>query len=252
MEFSDFRSYVPGDDLRRVDWNLYQRSGRLFLKLFEELEDLPLYVLLDVSDSMFFENPPRADEARRTAALVAAAGLNRLDSISLHPFGSDLWPPLEFLSGKRSLNRALNYLESLEGRGATDMRKSLGRFAAARRRSGLAVVISDFFDPGGVEAVLDALRALPHRILLVQVVRASDAEPSIRGERRFLDCESSLRVDVSVTAEVLAAYQKAYGTFCENLLNFAAQRRGALLKLDADRSVLEQLDLLFPGGEFVI
>src|SRR5512136_224110 len=59
MEFRDFRSYVPGDDMRRVDWNLYRRSGRLFLRLFEELEDLPVYILLDVSDSMFFETPPR-------------------------------------------------------------------------------------------------------------------------------------------------------------------------------------------------
>ncbi|MCP4593483.1 MAG: DUF58 domain-containing protein, partial [bacterium] len=94
IEFRDFRAYVPGDDVRAVDWNLYRRSGQLFLRLFEEPRDLCIHVLLDVSDSMFFEAPPRADAARRMAAVIATVGLNQFDRVSVYPFGAELNAPL--------------------------------------------------------------------------------------------------------------------------------------------------------------
>jgi uncharacterized protein (DUF58 family) len=250
MEFRDFRSYVPGDDMRRVDWNLYRRSGRLFLRLFEELEDLPVYILLDASDSMFFEAPPRADAARQMAAVMAAVSLNQLDRTGIYPFGADLVQPLAPISGKQGLQRALVYLERLRPAGPTDLGRSLRRFGHLKLRGGLAVVISDFFDPRGIDAVLDTLRSLRHRLLLVQVARASDASPSLDGELRVLDCESGAGVDVTVTPRSLERYREAYRDFGEKLLRFAARRRATHLKLDADEPVPAQLGGLFVDGVF--
>ena len=111
IEFRDFRSYVPGDDLRRVDWNLYRRSGRVFLRLFEAPEDLHVYLLPDVSDSMFFETPPRADAARQMAAVLAAVALNQHDRVGIFPFGADLVTPLAPTSG-RALTTTISALAS--------------------------------------------------------------------------------------------------------------------------------------------
>jgi uncharacterized protein (DUF58 family) len=251
MEFRDFRSYVAGDDLRRIDWNIYRRSGRLFLRLFEEVEDLPVYILLDSSDSMFFETPPRADAARQMAAVMAAVSLNQHDRASIYPFGADLAPPLASIAGRAGLHRALDYLERVTPAGPTDLEHSLRRFGAMKVRPGLAVVISDFFDPRGINAVTDALRRLRHRLLIVQVKRASDAEPMLDGELRLVDCESNVGLEVAVTPQAVQQYKQAYQAFTGGLLRYVAQRRAAHLELDADKPLLGQLRSLFVHGVFV-
>ena len=251
MEFRDFRSYVPGDDLRRIDWSLYRRSGRLFLRLFEEPEDLPVYILVDISDSMFFEVPPRADAGRQMAGVLAAVSLNQFDRIRLYPFGTDLVQPAVSLSGKRRLRHALEFLDGLLPAGSTDLVKSIRRFATLRLRSGLAVVVSDFFDSQGIEAVVAALASLRHRLLVVQLVRDSDARPPVNGELRLIDCESGVEVDVTVMDRELDCYAQAYRAFNERLAGFLLRRRAAHLRLNAERPVLDQLSDLFAGGVLV-
>lgn len=251
MEFRDFRSYVPGDDIRRVDWNLFRRSGRLVLRLFEEPQDLPVYILLDVSDSMFFESPPRADPARQMAGVFAAVSLNEFDRTGIYPFGADLVAPLAPVSGRQNLRRLLRYLDDLKPAGPTNLGRAIERFAAMRLRSGLVVLISDFFDPRGLDAVTEAMRSLRHRLALIQMVRASDSTPVSGGEFRMLDCESGAAVDVAVTARVVTRYRQAYQAFNGRLHAFAARRQAAHSKLDADRPVLDQVADLFGGGVFV-
>jgi len=251
QEFRDFRAYVPGDDLRRVDWNVYRRSHRLVLRVFEQPEDLAAYVLLDVSDSLFLETPPRADAARRMAAVIAAVALNQLDRVGLYPFGADLVAPLAPTSGKASLPRILDYLTRLGPAGQTGLVRAIRRFAALPLRPGLLVVISDFFDPGGLAPVLAALGSVRHRLLLVQLVRATDAAPDVPGEFTFVDCETHQQVDVAATPRVLARYQAAYARFNDALHAFAVRRRAAHLRLDADQPVLLQLRDLFRAGTLV-
>lgn len=252
MEFRDFRSYVPGDDLRRVDWNLYRRSGRLFLRLFQEVEDLPVYVLLDVSDSMFFEAPPRADAARQMAACLAAVATNQHDRVTIYPFGADLVQPIPPARGQDGFRRLLAHLERLAPAGPTNLRASVRRFNAMKLRSGLVVLISDFFDPAGLEPALDGLRATQHRLVAVQVVRPSDADPGMQGDLRVVDCESGSGVDVAVTPAAQERYRRAYASFNERLLEFLARRRAAHMQLNADAPVLEQLNKLFIDGWLVV
>jgi uncharacterized protein (DUF58 family) len=251
MEFRDFRAYMPGDDIRRIDWNFYRRSGRLFLRLFEELQNLPVYVLLDVSDSMFFETPPRADAARQMAAAFAAAALNQHDSPSLFPFGSDFLPPLRTLSGRTGLTRTLDYLENLKPAGPTHIARALGRFAAWNLRRGLVVLISDFFDPRGIEPVVDTLKTLRHRLVVVQTIRPADAEPDMTGQLRLIDCEGGRDIDVAVTGRTLARYRQAYEAFMDGVLKFVAQRRAGYVALDVDQPLLDQLGEIFVDGALV-
>jgi uncharacterized protein (DUF58 family) len=251
MEFADFRSYMPGDDIRRIDWNLYRRSGRLFLRLFEELQDLPVYVLLDVSDSMFFETPPRANVGRQMAAAMIAAALNQQDAPGLYPFGRDLLPGLRSVSGRTGLSKALNYLDDLSPAGPTHLEGAVRRFSSMRLRRGFVVVVSDFFDPDGIDTVVGALSSLRHRLLLVQIVRAADASPELSGQLRLLDCENAGEVDVTIAPQVLERYREAYRSFQDALLRFAVGRRAGYVAVDADEPIVEQLGKIFVNGVLV-
>lgn len=248
MEFRDFRTYVPGDDLRRVDWNIYRRSGRLFLRLLEEPRDQPMHILIDVSDSMYFESPPRADAARLVAGALAVIRLNQHDRVSVQPIGNDMIGQPLMVSGSHGLSRVLSFIEGLEASGETDMVSALRRFSSLRTRPGLAVIVSDFFDQRGIETVLDALRPCRHRLLMVQVARKTDADPGLQGELRLIDCEGGAGIDVTVTEPMLIAYRRAYAAFEQRLMRFVAMRQAAHLLLDADEPVLEQLSGLFAGN----
>ncbi len=248
IEFRDFRPYSPGDDFRAIDWNIYRRLGRVFLRLFEELEDLPVYLVTDVSRSMYLEEPPRARAGLRCALTLASIALNQHDSVGLFPFGDDLDIAMRPRSGKGRLMRLAQAMAACEPRGTTDFARSIGRFAAMGLREGLAVVISDFFDPAGIAAVTGVLKTLRHRVLLVQLVRSSDRDPKVEGDLQLVDCETGDTEDVSATAAVLAHYRDAYDRFQAGLVAFARSRNAGLLQLDADAEVVPQLASLFETG----
>lgn len=248
LEFRDFRSYVPGDDLRRVDWNAYRRSGRLFLRLFNEPETLAVHVFVDVSQSMFLEDPPRADAACQLAGLITAIAMGQADRVTLWPFGAQLGRPWNVRGGQVGIHAAFKYLEELEPAGETDFAAVFQALHAHPRRRGLIVVISDFFDAHGIDAILEAMRPVQDRLVLAQLVRASDADPKHQGEVTLVDCETQAETELQITPDVLQRYKASYRSFCERLLRHAAQRRAMHARIDADIPVLSQIEQLFTLG----
>lgn len=248
MEFCDFRSYIPGDDIRRIDWNLYRRSGRLFLRLFEEERDLPVYILLDCSDSMFFERPPRGDAAKQAAAVLIGAALNQHDRPALYPFGEGLNEGFPAIPHARALHATLQRLAAIGPSGQTNLRAALHRLGALRLRKGMVAIVSDFFDPAGMDAVIESLHHVSHKLLLVQLCRESDARPQLDGELSLEDCESGQDLRVTVTAKALEKYREAYATFQDKLLKFAAKRHAGYITLNADANVLDQFMDMFASG----
>jgi uncharacterized protein (DUF58 family) len=248
MEFRDYRSYQPGDDIRRIDWNFYQRSGRLFLRLFEEERDLPVYVLLDCSDSMFFEDPPRANAAKQAAAILIGAALNEHNLPALYPFGAELNQNFPAINQRRALPATLERLAALGPAGRTDLPAVLRRLKSMRLRRGVVAIVSDFFDPGGIEALSEHLHGLPHKLLLVRLARDADASPGLDGELLLEDCESGGDLRVTVTPAALAAYQRGFADFENKLQEFSAKRRAGYVTLNADGNVLEQFMEMFNGG----
>ncbi|HVV00426.1 MAG TPA: DUF58 domain-containing protein, partial [Verrucomicrobiae bacterium] len=175
VEFLDYRSYVHGDDLRYLDWNLYGRLDRLFLKLYEEERELPVRIFLDASESMTFGEPRKFDFARQVAAAIGYVALAGFDQVSVIPFpdlrarlnapnGSAATPfepaargALRSIRGKRSATLFLQHLAALTAGGAADLNSALRKGALEARQPGLAVVLSDFLDPNGYEGGLGAL-----------------------------------------------------------------------------------------------
>ncbi|QDU66130.1 DUF58 domain-containing protein [Engelhardtia mirabilis] len=253
LEFQDYRPYVAGDDLRAIDWTVYRRLGRVFLRLFEELEDLPVYLLPDVSRSLWLEDPPRVRAGLQCALALGAISLGHHDSVGLFPFSDDVATLLRPQAGKARLYNLADRLTEVERGGVTDLRRSLSRFGALGLREGLAVVISDFFDPGGLAAVTEALRGVRHRLLLVQLVRGTDRTPAaMDGDLRLVDCETAEVQDVSVTPAVLERYRDAYDRFADGLQSFARSRGAGLLAVDVERQIVPQLAELFEQGRFTV
>jgi len=257
IEFRDFRPYTAGDDLRAVDWNIYRRLGRVFLRLFEELEDLPVYLMPDISKSGFVDEQPgaplRAHVGLRTALALGAIAFGQHDSVGLFPVSDSLEVAMRPTSGADRVMSFATRLAGLKRGGNTDLAAALDQFGAMRQREGLVVLISDFFDPAGIEAVTAALGRLRHRLLLVQLWRASDAAPELArlgGDLRLVDSESGAPLDLFVDDQVLARYRAAHASFETHLTDFAERRGCGLLKLDVADDVVSQLATLFEGGRY--
>ena len=251
FDFRDYRPYTPGDDLRAIDWNLYRRLGRVFVRLYEELEDLPLYLLPDLSRSAFLEQPPRARAGLRASLALGAISLNQHDSVGVFPFSDQLEVLVRPSAGKRRVLTLADRLAGVEPGGETDFAASLARFGALGLREGLVAIVSDFFDPRGIEAVTAALGRLRHRLLLVQLVRASDRDPDITGDVRLVDCETGGAADVSISSATLERYRAAYDRFQEGLTSFARRRGAGLVRLDVEQEVVPQLAAVFETGSYV-
>lgn len=251
-DFADFKPYVAGDDLRTIDWNIYRRLGKAFVRVFEERQDLPVHILLDVSHSMFVESPPRIAPAMRTVLALAAVALGQHDAVSLMTVGDDMATVMKNVSGKAGVARVAQLLADQAAAGRTGLSAALTRLASMRLRRGLVILVSDFFDDQGLEAVVEALERLPHRLLLVQMTRASDEDPSL-----LADLDGDLVIEdgehdgaaVTVTPELIERYRTAYRAFSDGLESFARRRGATLVRMDADRDVLDQLAPLLASGQ---
>ena len=254
MEFRDFRAYSPGDDPRAIDWNIYRRLGRVFLRLYEEQQDLPLYLMPDVSESMFHEPAPRALTALRCTLALATISLSHHDSTALFPFAEQMEVRVKSMAGKHSTMAFAEHLSRLvpPASAGTNLAGALRRMADMNLRRGLLVVISDFFDPAGLGAVRDALRSVRHRLLFVQLVRPSDAEPDLDGDLRVRDCETGESAEITITPHVRERYREAYAAFTRELAELTKYYRGGLLRLDVEQDLVTQLNTLFSAGHLTV
>ncbi len=222
VEFADYRNYVPGDDFRHIDWNLYGRLGSLFLRLFVAEEDLDVRIYLDRSRSMAFGEPSKWDYARRLAAALAYVGLKRQDRVALWSFAGSLDPGLPPGRGPSRIFRVFDHLESIEPAGETDFAESF-RGGLPRGRRGAAIVISDFLCAGGYEAGLRAIAGGSSQVALVQVAAPEEIHPARLGDLEIVDGESGAKVPVTLTPRLLEGYRRTYAAFCDELRVFAAR-----------------------------
>ena len=174
---------------------------------------------------------PRAHGALRTAFALTVTSLNHHDSVGLFPFSDELRIAMRPRNGRARTTRIADALSKLVPGGETDFQGSLGKLGRMGLRPGLLVVISDFFDPKGIQAITESLGKQRHRLLLVQLYRQSDADPTLQGDVLLRDCESGQEHDISITGDVISAYKRAYQDFEERLSEFAMSRQAGLCLL---------------------
>jgi uncharacterized protein (DUF58 family) len=249
IEFADHRPYSAGDDFRHIDWKAYKRVNRLLLRLFEEEQDLPIYLMLDVSGSM--AEPVKFDLARKIAAALCYIGLVHLDHLTLLTFAGGLAHESSPGRGTGRIFRVFELLERLDAGGPTDLRESLKEFASRPRPVGLTVIISDFLAPGGFEAGLKILRSLGHDVFVVHVVSQADRDPGAVGDVRFVDAETEEVREVDVTPRLAAAYARAWETHATELERFCGRYGLGYVRADAERPFEEIVLQAFRRGHFL-
>ena len=227
LEFADYRNYTAGDDLRSVDWNIYGRLNRLFVKLFEAEQDLHVSILLDCSTSMHWQGSsgaPRAskfDYARQIAAALGYLTLANLDRVNLFPFDANLGADLGFVRGKQQFHAVLDFLKRLPDtpgaeRRPTRMRACFQTFAHRLKRRGLVLVLSDLFDSEATDA-LGFLRRQQFEVAALQVLDPFEVDPSLSGDVRLVDSESGTAFDLLADSRRLAAYKAEFQRFVETV-----------------------------------
>jgi uncharacterized protein (DUF58 family) len=249
VEFADYRSYYPGDDYRQIDWNVYGRIDRLMLRLFEQEEDLSVYLLLDCSGSMAFGSPRKLDYAKKLTAALAYVALNHLDRVSITALRDGAVDRLAPTRGKNRIFMVFDFLRPLPARGETHLSDSIGTFVAQNKRRGVAILISDLYDPAGFEQGINRLRYGRFEAHVIHVRDRSDAAPPLHGEVDIVDAETSESRQVTVTPRLLARYAQAHAAYVERVRTFCLRKRVGLSSIDTRTPVDEaMLRLLRHGG----
>ncbi len=250
VEFADYRNYVVGDDLRFIDWNLYARLDKLFLRLFMEEEDLSVSLVIDTTASMDYGEPRKLDYAKRLVAAlgyVSLAKFNRLSVFAFAPGGID--ESIRGLRGRRPIPQMLAFLDALTPiDGPGDLAAVTKRLALLQRQPGVVVVVSDFFDKGDLN---DALRYLaqPHfDVYVIQLLSPQEIDPmkgQLIGDLRLRDLEDGDTAEVSVTPALLKRYQTNLQAYCQHVRDQCVRRGAAYLAGDTsvpfDTMVLKYL-----------
>jgi len=206
MEFADYRQYQPGDDFRHIDWNIFSRLDRLFLRLFTAADDLSLHLLLDTSSSMALGEPPKFDYARKVAAALGFIGLSHLDRVTVTPFADALSSGPGVLRTKQHTARLFEFLQTLPCAGSTRMAASVNEFCRRSRGVGLVVLISDFLGEDAPLKALDTLRHRGHDVMSVQLLAEQDIEPPVDGPTLIVDSEDGTGLSASVDDHLRRAY----------------------------------------------
>ena len=228
MEFADYRRYSFGDDPRSLDWSAYLRLGKLFLKIYETEQHIPVRILLDHSESMDCEN---ADEskflyAQRLAATFAYLALLHLDTVSIVPFAEHLNKPLIVSGGRDRLWPVLQFLGEHSCAGGTNLFGAAKEFLGNFKSRGIVFMISDFFDEQGAENAVEMLRSAGHDFVLLQVHSAEEQRPSAAGELILEDAETGKHRTVDCSPASTAAYEKKFLEFSARIRRMALRNGG--------------------------
>jgi len=223
-EFADYRNYVVGDDLRHIDWNIYARLERLFLKLFMEEEELHVSILLDLSRSMEAGEPSKALHGKRVAAAIAYVALCNYNRANLYVYNDRIAARLAGLRSRRTTARAIGFLEDAPIGGASHFAAAAREFAVRHTQKGVVLVISDFLDKGGYEEGLRYLLGRRLDIYALQVLSREEVEPQLAGDLKLVDCEDGDFAEVTISKPLLDRYKANLQAYCEALRAYCNQR----------------------------
>ncbi|MBM4030594.1 MAG: DUF58 domain-containing protein [Planctomycetes bacterium] len=246
-EFSDFRDYVPGDDVRFVDWNVFARLNRPYIKLFELEEEMHVALLVDASGSMLFED--KIERAKQLAAAFGVMGLLGVERVSVSAFNGNGMERLPPCTGRASMLKLFTFLERLEGGGEAPLERGIEEFLKRHVGKGVAIILSDFLTFGDIRRGCNLLFSAGLDVQGVQVLGPSELEPDLTADLRLVDSETLTTLDITAAADILAIYQEHREGFARELATLCRQRQGRFAAISAaDPLDWVLFDLLRRGG----
>ena len=240
VEFADHRPYVVGDDLRHIDWNLFGRLDRLFLKLFLEEEDLSLHIVLDCSGSEDTGEPNKFLFMQKLATALAYIGLVNLNRVAMTAIGAGeggVVSTVRDMRGRRRLQDVVRWVCTLEPAGAARFNEGAKRIALTRRGKGVMVVLSDMFFKEGYETGLRLLVGHGYDLFAIQVLSPQEVDPPIGGDLRLKDVEDGDTAELTISAPLLKKYKANLNAYVQRLHDFCAQRDIVHLMVKSDAPI---------------
>ena len=222
LEFREYRPYRSGDDVRFVDWNVWERLETLVTKVFSAEEDRTLYLLVDSSGSMKSGEPSKLRFASETAAAIAYIAGRRQDRVGVFSLSDDIKSYRRPSKGSGSLLEAFRFLEGLEASGRTDLSAALGRLLESSDRSGIAVILTDLLDSGDYREGIRRLRYRRFDVILIHILSNEDCSPQVQGPLLLKDCESGGTLRVTSDQNLLDTYRRNFSVFCSDVEYFCA------------------------------
>jgi uncharacterized protein (DUF58 family) len=241
VEFADYRNYAAGDDLRQLDWNVYARLERLFIKLFVEEEDVTVHVLVDASRSMDFGEPNKLTFARRAAGALAYLGLAHLDRVSVAFLGEGRAVSLRPLRGKARVFEVFKFLSEPRAERLTGLAAAARDYASRIRGRGPLILVSDLLDPGYLDALRD-LAGTRCQLSVLHVLAPEELDPDVPPDARLVDNETGQGIEVTGDDDLVDRYRTRLGEWQAEIATFCARRGGAYVSVPSD---LDLADLLF-------
>lgn len=238
LEFSDFREYIAGDDLRRVDWNSFARFDKLFMKLFMEEKQASVNVFLDISKSMAMDEK-KGYYSKIMAASIAYITLKNTDKFRLFACGEGIQESKLNVQSKNRFIEIVRFLDQLEYKNKTQLVESIKEAGKSPLGNGIAIIISDFFSQDGYKEAVKLLQYKKQDVILVQVLSEEEINPSSFGSVRLLDTETGEKIDVEMTETIIAGYRASLKSFQSEMKEFCYQRGARFVGLQANMPYLE-------------
>jgi uncharacterized protein (DUF58 family) len=234
VEFADYRDYSLGDDLRQLDWNVYARLEKLFVKLFVEEEDVTITILLDTSASMATGRPEKLVFAKRAAAALGYIGLASEDRVAVSALGGRASRRQTPLRGSGRVFRLLSNLSAIQASpGRTDLVAAARHAAAQLHGRGVVVLMSDLLDPAA-DRVIRELAATRSELIVLHILSPDEIDPQLEGDLRLVDTETGAGVDITADLATLDAYRSRLAAWKESFADLAARRRASYVDLSSD------------------
>jgi uncharacterized protein (DUF58 family) len=239
VEFADYREYALGDDLRQLDWNVYARLEKLFVKLFIEEEDVTVTLLVDASASMASGRPEKLLFAKRAAAALGYIALASEDRVTVSVMAGRASRRRGGLRGSGRVFRLLSDLSAVEpAAGPTDLVAAARHAAAQLTGRGVVVLLSDLLDPAA-DRVIRELAATGSELVIIHVLSPDELDPALEGDLRLVDSETGDRVDVTADLGTLDAYKTRLAAWKQGFADLAARRRASYVDLSSDTNLAE-------------
>ena len=237
VEFADYRDYTLGDDLRQLDWNVYARLERLFVKLFIEEEDVTVTLLLDASASMAAGRPAKLLFAKRAAAALGYIALASEDRVTVSALAGRVARRRASMRGSGRVFRLLADLSAIEpADGPTDLVTAARHAAAQLHGRGVVILLSDLLDPAA-DRIIRELAATGSELIVLHILSPDELDPALEGDLRLVDVESGEGIDVTVDLATLDAYRERLANWKAGFADLAARRRASYVDLSSDANL---------------
>ena len=247
VEFADYREYMLGDDIRRIDWNLYSRFEKYFLKLFTDERQMHVRIFLDCSASMSRASEQKGAYAIATAAAIGFLAVHNMDKVSFHLIKGDRSEnPFGTIIGKNAFFRAISTIGEMGFDEEADIEKGIASCQEIGTNNGLSVIISDFFTESDWKKAVDYLCYKKRQVLLIQVLSPEEKDPSYSGRVNLIDAESGSLEDgrnmrMRITKSRLLAYQEAMRDMTEGIREFSVSRGVEFISVSCDQPIEKML-----------